>query len=38
MAVPFTIRADNPARRLYERFGFEQVGRHGGSIIMLRSI
>jgi len=30
-----SVEPDNPARRLYERFGFQQVGDADGSLTML---
>jgi ribosomal protein S18 acetylase RimI-like enzyme len=37
-AVSLSVERDNPARRLYERFGFAQVGELGGSLTMLRRL
>ncbi len=34
-AVSLSVAADNPARRLYERLGFEVVDRHGDSLTLL---
>ena len=34
--LSLSVEDGNPARRLYERFGFEVVGRTGGSDTMLR--
>jgi ribosomal protein S18 acetylase RimI-like enzyme len=34
-SVSLSVEPDNYARRLYERFGFETVGRVGGSLTML---
>jgi ribosomal protein S18 acetylase RimI-like enzyme len=36
--VSLSVEPDNPARRLYERLGFEKVGEVGGSWTLLRSI
>jgi GNAT superfamily N-acetyltransferase len=35
-AVSLSVSADNPARRLYERVGFERVGTCGDSVTMLK--
>jgi len=35
-AVSLSVSIDNPARRLYERFGFEPVGTSGSSLTMLK--
>lgn len=35
-AVSLSVDPANPARRLYERLGFEQVGANGGSVVMMR--
>ena len=38
-AVSLSVSVDNPALRLYQRFGFEQVGEEdGGSIRMIKSL
>ena len=37
-AVSLSVSTDNPARRLYERVGFEQVGTDGNSITMLKRL
>jgi ribosomal protein S18 acetylase RimI-like enzyme len=34
--VSLSVSADNPARRLYERFGFRPVGVAGDAVTMLR--
>jgi ribosomal protein S18 acetylase RimI-like enzyme len=34
-AVSLSVEPDNPARRLYRRFGFEAVGGPGGAVTML---
>jgi len=34
-ALSFSVEADNPARRLYERHGFQVVGTVDGSLTML---
>ncbi len=34
--VSLSVSADNPARRLYKRFGFEVVGEEGPSLTMKR--
>ena len=34
-AVSLSVEPDNPARRLYERAGFRQVGEAGGSLTLL---
>jgi ribosomal protein S18 acetylase RimI-like enzyme len=36
--VSLSVEPDNPARRLYERLGFEKVGEVGGSWTMLRRL
>jgi ribosomal protein S18 acetylase RimI-like enzyme len=36
--VSLSVEPDNPARRLYERHGFEKVGEVGGSWTMLRRL
>jgi len=33
-----SVEPDNPARRIYERLGFEPVGTPGGSVTMLRTL
>lgn len=35
VALSLSVEPDNPARRLYERFGFHQVGEVDGSLTML---
>jgi hypothetical protein len=35
VAVSLNVEAENPARRLYRRFGFEPVGGVGGSPTLL---
>ena len=35
VALSLSVEPDNPARRLYERFGFQQVGDADGSLTML---
>jgi ribosomal protein S18 acetylase RimI-like enzyme len=36
--VSLSVEPDNPARRIYERLGFEKVGVVGGSWTMLRRL
>jgi ribosomal protein S18 acetylase RimI-like enzyme len=36
--VSLSVEPDNPARRIYERLGFEKVGVSGGSWTMLRRL
>lgn len=33
--LSLSVETDNPARRLYERMGFEHVGGNGGAVTML---
>lgn len=33
-AVSLSVAPDNPALRLYQRFGFRAVGQHGGALIL----
>jgi ribosomal protein S18 acetylase RimI-like enzyme len=35
-ALSLSVEPDNPAARLYERFGFRTVGVNGGSLTMLK--
>jgi len=35
VAMSLSVEMDNDARRLYERFGFQQVGKMGESLTML---
>ena len=35
-SVSLSVSPNNPARRLYERFGFKLVGTEGTSIVMQR--
>lgn len=37
-ALSLSVEADNYARELYERFGFDQVGSGGGSVTMIRHL
>jgi GNAT superfamily N-acetyltransferase len=37
-AVSLTVNARNPALRLYERAGFQVVGRDGGRLTMVKSL
>jgi GNAT superfamily N-acetyltransferase len=37
-AVSLNVEAGNPAQRLYERYGFVQVGAPGGSRTMRRDL
>lgn len=37
-AVSLSVAAENPARRLYERFGFTARERRGDSIVMVREL
>ena len=37
-AVSLTVNAQNPALRLYERVGFEVVGREGDRLTMVKSL
>lgn len=34
-SLSLSVEQDNPARRLYDRVGFEKVGKMGGSLTML---
>lgn len=36
--VCLSVSPENPARRLYERAGFEQVGRDGSSVTMIKRL
>lgn len=36
-SISLSVSADNPAVRLYERFGFEIIGRSDGSLTMKRN-
>jgi ribosomal protein S18 acetylase RimI-like enzyme len=33
--MSLSVEPDNYARRLYERFGFQQIGKIGGSLTMV---
>jgi ribosomal protein S18 acetylase RimI-like enzyme len=33
--ISLSVEKDNPARRLYERLGFQAVGAVGGSLTLL---
>ena len=33
--ISLSVEPENPALRLYERFGFEQVGESNGSVVMV---
>jgi len=35
VAMSLSVEPDNYARRLYERFGFQQIGKIGGSLTMV---
>jgi GNAT superfamily N-acetyltransferase len=37
-ALSLSVSAGNPARRLYERFGFEEVGTDGDSVTMRKKL
>lgn len=37
-AVSLSVSVDNPALRLYQRFGFERVEAHGDSVTMLKHL
>ena len=37
-AVSLSVSVDNPARRLYDRFGFKGVEAHGNSVTMLKRL
>jgi ribosomal protein S18 acetylase RimI-like enzyme len=37
-AVSLSVSLDNPAKRLYERLGFEIIERHGTSLTMIKTL
>jgi|SRR5581483_5006026 len=37
-AISLSVAAENPAVRLYQRFGFQVVGSSGGSLTMVRKL
>lgn len=37
-AVSLSVSSDNPARRLYERLGFESIADHGTSLTMIKRL
>jgi ribosomal protein S18 acetylase RimI-like enzyme len=37
LSISLSVSADNPAVRLYERFGFERVSKSDGSLTMRRN-
>jgi GNAT superfamily N-acetyltransferase len=37
-ALSLSVDSDNPARRLYERHGFQAVGRVGGAVTMVLTL
>jgi len=36
--ISLSVEPENPALRLYERFGFQKVGESGGSSVMLAAL